>query len=215
MLNLFVCRCEEDGELALPDYFSDEEIRYERIASNLFGIARHAASASAGRVNPTGSHPRAASISSSASSRSLVSSTTSTVSPLPSRRVDTSWSSGSGTRRAVSLTSGASHNPSPGESAAILREGRGVARKLCRWHWNAPTLSQVCATLCWRKADSNSQSRVASRYRHVMPWIVDRRHYVPSAAAIACPAPPRTALSFAQGLERNLLWKRRSAVTRA
>jgi hypothetical protein len=67
----------------------------------------------------------------------------------------------------------------------------------------------------WRKADSNSQSRVASRYRHVMPWIVDRRHYVPSAAAIACPAPPRTALSFAQGLERNLLWQRRSAVTRA
>src|ERR1700730_12002569 len=55
----------------------------------------------------------------------------------------------------------------------------------------------------------------ASRYRHVMPWIVDRRHYVPSAAAIACPAPPRTALSFAQGLERNLLWQRRSAVTRA
>src|SRR6202048_4937564 len=70
------------------------------------------------------------------------------------------------------------------------------------------------ATLCWRKADSNSQSRVASRYRHVMPWIVDRRHYVPSAAAIACPAPPRTALSFAQVLERNLLWQRRSAVTR-
>src|SRR3984893_5361552 len=34
-------------------------------------------------------------------------------------------------------------------------------------------------TLRWRKADSNSQSRVASRYRHVMPWIVDRRHYVP------------------------------------
>jgi hypothetical protein len=31
----------------------------------------------------------------------------------------------------------------------------------------------------WRKADSNSQSRVASRYRQVMPWIVDRRHYVP------------------------------------
>src|SRR5438270_9659928 len=48
----------------------------------------------------------------------------------------------------------------------------------------------------------------ASRYRHVMPWIVDRRHYVPSAAAIACPAPPRTALSFAQVLERNLLWQR-------
>jgi len=41
-----------------------------------------------------------------------------------------------------------------------------------------------------------------------MPWIVDRRHYVPSAAAIACPAPPRTALSFAQVLERNLLWQR-------
>src|SRR5438045_2569729 len=53
-----------------------------------------------------------------------------------------------------------------------------------------------------------SRSRVASRYRHVMPWIVDRRHYVPSAAAIACPAPPRTALSFAQVLERNLLWQR-------
>jgi hypothetical protein len=70
-------------------------------------------------------------------------------------------------------------------------------------------------TLRWRKADSNSQSRVAGRYRHVMPWIVDRRHYVPSAAATACPAPPRTALSFAQVLERNLLWQRRSAVTRA
>jgi hypothetical protein len=38
-----------------------------------------------------------------------------------------------------------------------------------------------------------------------MPWIVDRRHYVPSAAAIACPAPPRTALSFAQVLERETL----------
>jgi len=33
--------------------------------------------------------------------------------------------------------------------------GARVARKLCRWHWNAPTLSQVCATLCWREMDSN------------------------------------------------------------
>ena len=36
-----------------------------------------------------------------------------------------------------------------------------------------------------------------------------RRTSEPSAAAIACPAPPRTALSFAQVLERNLLWQRR------
>jgi hypothetical protein len=98
-----------------------------------------------------------------------------------------------------------------------LRTPRAFSRPLAsraRSHASSSALGSQ-RTLRWRKAASNSQSRVASRYRHVMPWIVDRRHYVPSAAAIACPAPPRTALSFAQGLERNLLWQRRSAVTRA
>jgi hypothetical protein len=44
-----------------------------------------------------------------------------------------------------------------------------------------PGLSRAVPMVCRLRAggDSNSQSRVASRYRQVMPWIVDRRHYVP------------------------------------